>query len=252
MSEKQVNLGLVKLLYESLTPEQKEEITGKEGVGLDFQWDNTRLGVKKETEEDYDYQELRHNSVINYLLHDNIRIVDRLPTTDIEEDKIYITPETVELLDYEELPNANININDYYTKAKVNQLLSDYVTLTVLNELLNGKADSSVTYTKSEVNNLLTNLSIYRVVDNLPTNDIEENKLYLTPNNDGGSEDNFDIYLFVDDGWEKLDSVSLDLSDYVTVDVFEDGLNGKVDNGRVYSKSEVDALIGDISTYLDN
>lgn len=103
MVEKQINLGLVKLIYEQLTPEQKEEITGKDGVGLDFNWNGTQLGIKKTTDTEYEYKELKYNHLIyetnfeellQLIEKENIiEIVDSLPEEG-EANKIYLTIDT--------------------------------------------------------------------------------------------------------------------------------------------------------------
>ena len=99
-------------------------------------------------------------------------------------------------------------------------------------------------YTKNEINEKIAQLDfsfdLCTVVDELPTGNIDENRLYLILNNDSSEHNKFDVYIHVNDDWERIDTVELNLTDYV--------LGEDLDN--YYTKSEIDSLIGDISTYL--
>ena len=104
--------------------------------------------------------------------------------------------------------------------------------------------DLSDYYTRNEINEKISELNLSfdlcRVVSELPINNIEDNRLYLVPNNSSNEGNKYDIYLHVNDDWERIDTVEINLTDYV----LEDDLD------NYYTKSEVDSLIGNISTYL--
>ena len=88
--------------------------------------------------------------------------------------------------------------------------LTDYIL-----ERAYSKNDS---YTRTEINNLLEiienkDLDLFEIVDTLPTTNIRP-KLYLIYNNLEDNTDLFDVYINVNDNWERIDSFNL--GDYYT------------------------------------
>lgn len=64
---------------------------------------------------------------------------------------------------------------------------------------------------------------IFVPVDELPTTG-EKNKIYLTPNGDG----TFSEFYWNDGTWEALGEMSLDLSNYPTIDQMNEAINDAV------------------------
>ena len=65
--------------------------------------------------------------------------------------------------------------------------------------------------------NAVGNLDIVEVVgNNLPTSNIKTNKLYLKNNGSSSSENKYDVYIRVNNEWEKIDSLGFDISQYLT------------------------------------
>jgi hypothetical protein len=73
----------------------------------------------------------------------------------------------------------------------------------------------------------------YTIVQELPTEDIQESTLYFVPNSTPEEENLYDEYAYINNKWEKLGSKKIDLSDY-------------------YKKTEVDNLIPTVPTNLSS
>lgn len=102
-------------------------------------------------------------------------------------------------------------INAYDSKnALPNKFLNPDGTYSTLNEILSGTIDSD----------------LFIVVEELPDTG-DTNKIYLVPNGEGG----FTEYHYVDDKWDIIGSVDIDLSDY-------------------YTKTETNTLLNDKQTEL--
>lgn len=83
----------------------------------------------------------------------------------------------------------------------------------------------------------LSKLRLVEVVAELPTADsgtILENRLYLVLNNIAGEENLYDIYLYVNNRWEKLDSLEFNLNDYYSKSETNLLLAGKSDNEHIH------------------
>lgn len=67
--------------------------------------------------------------------------------------------------------------------------------------------------------NLTIDLTIYRVVQSLPASDIDPNKIYLMLNPDGSTNNAYDEYMYVNNGWEKIGQMgnNIDLTGYLTI-----------------------------------
>lgn len=108
---------------------------------------------------------------------------------------------------------------------------SNYMTtqiLPVLTNLENNKQDALVSGTNIKTinnqsilgeGNLTIDLTIYRVVQSLPASDIDPNKIYLMLNPDGSTNNAYDEYMYVNDGWEKIGQMgnNIDLTGYLTI-----------------------------------
>lgn len=75
----------------------------------------------------------------------------------------------------------------------------------------------------------LIKTGIFSIVTELPTNDIDKDKVYLVPSTETDNENRFSEYIYTDNGWEKLGTFTakIDLSNYVQkTDVVTDATNG--------------------------
>lgn len=70
---------------------------------------------------------------------------------------------------------------------------------------------------------------IFTIVTELPTNDIDKDKVYLVPSKETNDENKFSEYIYTDNGWEKLGTITteVNLSNYVQhTDVVTDTTDG--------------------------
>lgn len=116
--------------------------------------------------------------------------------------------------------SSNTTYTDYpYTS----QATRDYVA-----SQLSGKQDTLVSGTNIKTvnnqsilgeGNLTIDLTIYRVVQSLPAQDIDPNKIYLMLNPEGAGNNAYDEYMYVNDGWEKIGQMgnNIDLTGYLTI-----------------------------------
>ena len=142
----------------------------------------------------------------------------------------------------------------YYTKSQIDALIADFVTAST-NSLINYYLKSE-TYTQAEVNSLIsaietTHFEVYASLSDI-TNP-QSNVLYLVgPIGNGG--DKYEIYIYSNNQFVKIDDTSIDLSGYATTTDLQNAINTAmatlqqyaVDN--FYQKSEVDAMIAQVQT----
>lgn len=130
-------------------------------------------------------------------------------------------------------PDINKNVNIEVITNAVDDLINYY------------KKDE--TYTRSEIKSLIeaiTTLDI-RVVNELPTEDISTTTIYLVPAEDPGTQNIKDEYINLTgttEGWEKIGSTEIDLSNYYTKDEVNT-LIGQIDLSAFYTKTETDNLL---------
>lgn len=114
----------------------------------------------------------------------------------------------------------------------------------------------------------LIKTGIFSIVTELPTNDIDKDKVYLVPSTETDNENRFSEYIYTDNGWEKLGTFTaeIDLSNYVQkTDVVTDTTNGlmlasdkvKLDafeEAEQYTKAPnlPDSVISNVDTSLDS
>lgn len=96
-------------------------------------------------------------------------------------------------------------------------------------------------------------VDIFRVVTTLPTQDIEEDVVYLVPATTTGEQNTYIEYTYVNNAWEKLGEVSstVDLSDYYTKDEANSifAQSSAVTNLST-SVSELETVVSGLSTTL--
>ena len=111
--------------------------------------------------------------------------------------------------------------------------VSDILALlgtTDISSIGDGTVTGAITTLKGLID-LLPKFGI-EVVPTLPTTDISETTIYLVPAEKTGTRDLYSEYIYVNNTWELLGAQRIDLDNY-------------------YTKSEIDAMIGDISSTLD-
>ena len=114
--------------------------------------------------------------------------------------------------------------NTTYTEYPyTSQATRDYVA-----SQLSGKQDTLVSGTNIKTvnnqsilgeGNLTIDLTIYRVVQSLPSQDIDPNKIYLMLNPEGAGNNAYDEYMYVNNAWEKIGQMgnNIDLTGYLTI-----------------------------------
>ena len=118
--------------------------------------------------------------------------------------------------------NGGGSVIDAYTKAEADERfalktdLQGFITNTV-DDLVNYYTKSE-TYNKEEITNLIGQISSisFEVVNQLPATG-EANKIYLVPKTPD-SQDSYNEYIWFNNGWERIGSTDIDLSQYATID----------------------------------
>ena len=64
------------------------------------------------------------------------------------------------------------------------------------------------------ISNAVSNLEMIEIVSTLPTSNIKTNKMYLKANSVNGTNNKYDVYIRVNNTWEKIDSLDFNISDY--------------------------------------
>ena len=86
---------------------------------------------------------------------------------------------------------------------------------------------------EEEVSEELSHFGIFEIVSELPTGDnINPNRVYFIPNDDGADNDLYDIYAYINNDWEKFDSpqeISVDTEGFIIVDELNYALSTKAD-----------------------
>ena len=167
--------------------------------------------------------------------------------------RIYFTDTTNEnphYFEYQLTDNSLINRLNQMSSGNPASDQLDVPTIYLLKQKLAEKPSNTevyrkeLVYTKAETDakiiEYLSDIDIFEVVSSLPTGDnIKDNKLYLltknTDTNDSLNQ-NFDLCIYADDDWEKLDELTFNINNY-------------------YNKTQADALFNnkqDISNLSNN
>lgn len=115
----------------------------------------------------------------------------------------YVTEKTLE--------DAFENLSDAFgVPEKTSQLENDGDGTSPFVTLLN-------TYTKEEVNALISAINSMKkeIVEQLPTENIDDSTIYLVPKTNGSGNDYYDEYLYINGNFEFIGSTQIDLTDYV-------------------------------------
>lgn len=120
--------------------------------------------------------------------------------------------------------------------AQTNPLLTDVLVL-----------NRGTTIHKVTLGNLLAQVDneIFKVVSELPATGVA-NKIYLVPSSNPETQNALDEYIWVDNAWEKIGAVKVDLSNYFNKSEINSMLENKVDKNAnitpgTYTKITYDA-----------
>ena len=118
-------------------------------------------------------------------------------------------------------PDLNLKLDKNFSTlpAQTNPLLTDVLVL-----------NRGTTVQKVTLGNLLAqvNNEIFEVVSVLPATGLA-NKIYLVPSSEPQTQNALDEFIWVDSSWEKIGSVSVDLTNYFNKTEINSMLEGKVD-----------------------
>lgn len=121
--------------------------------------------------------------------------------------------------------------------AQANPLLTDVLVL-----------NRGTTVQKVTLGNLLAQVDtqLYLVVAELPTTG-NPNKIYFVPSDDPETQNELDEFIWVNNDWEKIGAVSVDLSDYFNKTEINSMLGGKQDKLVAGENITIDATTNVIS-----
>ena len=118
-------------------------------------------------------------------------------------------------------PNLDLKLDKNFSAlpTQANPLLTDVLVL-----------NRGTTVQKVTLGNLLSQVDseLFEVVSVLPATGVV-NKIYLVPSSDPQTQNAMDEFIWVDNAWEKIGSVSVDLSNYFTKTEINSMLESKVD-----------------------
>lgn len=186
---------------------------GVDGVGLNYDWDNTKLGIKREDEQEYEYVELKGKDGDDYVItqadYENIATIVR--------SEITIPTKTSDLTnDSGFIDNSVNNLTNYYDKTNV--------------------------YTKTEIDTKISSVYKYKgsvaTYQDLPSTDLTVGDVYNVES-DGSN------YAWNGTAWDKLGG-EVDLSNYYNKTQTDTLLSGKVDTSTLndyYTKTRTDELL---------
>ena len=94
----------------------------------------------------------------------------------------------------------------------------------------NIKAGTNVTISQSGLDVIINATSSLKmqVVEELPTQDIDTDTIYLVESTDSAEQNVYDEYIYVNNNWEKIGTTALDLSKYATKEYVDDKDNNNV------------------------
>ncbi len=123
--------------------------------------------------------------------------------------------------DLEDTPDLDLKLDKNFSAlpTQANPLLTDVLVL-----------NRGTTVQKVTLGNLLAQVDneIFEVVSVLPATGVA-NKIYLVPSGEPETQNELDEYIWVDNAWEKIGAVTVDLSDYFNKTEINSLLDDKVD-----------------------
>jgi len=112
---------------------------------------------------------------------------------------------------------------DYFTQADIDNIVAQVPPPDLTNYATKG-------YVEEIVRGIETGALKRSVVQNLPTEDIDEDTIYMVPKT-GSTNDAYNEYLYVNNTWEFIGSSEVDLTDYATK-TYVDNSVGAIETGR--------------------
>lgn len=170
-----------------------------------------------------------------------IAINEKVATKQWVTDQRYLTNSN--LSDYitnEQLTTVSDKVED--VSAKVEDISTKIIKKGTLGTI-NGKSIE-------DGNNVTIDLTLFKVVDQLPTTDIDENKIYLLPNAAGIDGNTYIEYMYIKGKWEVVGEYKseLTLDGYYTKEQTDEKFLTKTEAGNLadYVKSgELDTKVGE-------
>jgi len=231
--------------------EVNDGVNGENGIGLEYNWSGTNLGIKREDEQNYQYVNLKGDKGDAGSIR--IEIVNELPQVG-DEDTIYLVPyqeaETGNIYkeyiyinnSWEELGSipVEVDLSDYYTKSEVNTLIPNE-----LSDLADDSMHRLVTDSeKTTWNNKLDNSDLTNYVK---FTDYASGSKGGTVRSGGfGVNVNSSGQMFgVVHSYAQYNSD--DNTQVMSKGTLENVITGK----QLTDKTYVDGLVGDIATALD-
>lgn len=170
-----------------------------------------------------------------------IAINEKVATKQWVTDQRYLTNSN--LSDYitnEQLTTVSDKVED--VSAKVEDISTKIIKKGTLGTI-NGKSIE-------DGNNVTIDLTLFKVVDQLPTTDVDENKIYLLPNAAGIDGNTYIEYMYIKGKWEVVGEYKseLTLDGYYTKEQADEKFLTKTETGNLadYVKSgELDTKVGE-------
>lgn len=116
-----------------------------------------------------------------------------------------------------------INLTDYILERALSKLDADNrfaELLTVITNISSGDGGDGE-----------SDFDLMEIVSSLPTEDIKPNKLYLVYNEGDIQGNLFDVYVYINDKWEQIDSIDWNLNDYYKINEVDSLLRAKASSG---------------------
>lgn len=140
---------------------------------------------------------------------------------------------------------TNSTLDDYITSENFNTVKDkvDNVSTAVddlsTNTIKKGSLGKINGQSIEDGNNVTIDLTLYKVVQQLPTSEIDENKIYLMPNPAGKDNNTYIEYMYINGVWEKVGEYQskMSLDDYYTKEEAD---------GKYLTKEEA----GNLSDYI--
>ena len=170
-----------------------------------------------------------------------IAINEKVATKQWVTDQRYLTDSN--LSDYvtnDELQPVSDKVDDISTKvADISTKIIKKGTLGTIN----GKSIENG-------NNITIDLTLFKVVDNLPVSDIDVNKIYLLPNPAGADNNTYIEYMYINGRWEVVGEYKAEMSldNYYTKGEADEKFLTKTEAGNLadYVKNgELDSKVGE-------
>lgn len=123
--------------------------------------------------------------------------------------------------------------------SKVSDLTNDSGFVTSAVDNLVNYYKKSDTYTKTEISSLIASVSTmsFEVVEELPTENISVNTIYLVPIENALSENAYTEYVYISSQWEVIGQTDVNLSGYVTTEQLNTALSDYIEKTDVETEN---------------